>query len=415
MIVQKRIQTKNILLFIIFFIFIFFSFFLSNKTIENINYKNVKIEKQIYLVSNDDIQNELNDNINNQLNDIDFTQLESLVNNLDNSSKQLFSNNSFISLVKKFINGNNSDLYSNFLTFAISIFFENLINVIPYFSIIIIISVLYSLIGQFSSNNKSTSNIIHIVCFSSIVVVVLKIVISVMGESSNTIFLLEKQMEVIFPILLTLINAIGGVVTSTTFQPILAILSVIITKIFTTILMPIFVFSIVFGIVGNISKNVKMEKFSKFFQSLFVWIIGIVFTIFIAFLTIQGLTASGIDSISLKTAKYAIKSYIPILGSYLSDGVSLILASSMLIKNAIGATGLIILISTIFLPVIKIIIIMLLLKLTSSIIESLSDEKISNFLYSVSKSLNMIIVSLLAVGFMFLVSLSILMSCSNLF
>ncbi|MBQ3214365.1 MAG: stage III sporulation protein AE [Clostridia bacterium] len=375
----------------------------------------MKIEKQIYLVSNDDIQNELNDNINNQLNDIDFTQLESLVNNLDNSSKQLFSNNSFISLVKKFINGNNSDLYSNFLTFAISIFFENLINVIPYFSIIIIISVLYSLIGQFSSNNKSTSNIIHIVCFSSIVVVVLKIVISVMGESSNTIFLLEKQMEVIFPILLTLINAIGGVVTSTTFQPILAILSVIITKIFTTILMPIFVFSIVFGIVGNISKNVKMEKFSKFFQSLFVWIIGIVFTIFIAFLTIQGLTASGIDSISLKTAKYAIKSYIPILGSYLSDGVSLILASSMLIKNAIGATGLIILISTIFLPVIKIIIIMLLLKLTSSIIESLSDEKISNFLYSVSKSLNMIIVSLLAVGFMFLVSLSILMSCSNLF
>lgn len=415
MIVQKRIQTKNILLFIIFFIFMFFSFFLSNKTIENINYKNVKIEKQIYAVSNDDIQNELNDNINNQLNDIDFTQLESLVNNLDNSSKQLFSNNSFISLVKKFINGNNSDLYSNFLTFAISIFFENLINVIPYFSIIIIISVLYSLIGQFSSNNKSTSNIIHIVCFSSIVVVVLKIVISVMGESSNTIFLLEKQMEVIFPILLTLINAIGGVVTSTTFQPILAILSVIITKVFTTILMPIFVFSIVFGIVGNISKNIKMEKFSKFFQSLFVWIIGIVFTIFIAFLTIQGLTASGIDSISLKTAKYAIKSYIPILGSYLSDGVSLILASSMLIKNAIGATGLIILISTIFLPVIKIIIIMLLLKLTSSIIESLSDEKISNFLYSVSKSLNMIIVSLLAVGFMFLVSLSILMSCSNLF
>lgn len=415
MIVQKRIQTKNILLLIIFVIFMFFSFFLSNKTIENINYKNVKIEKQIYSVSNDDIQNELNDNINNQLNDIDFTQLESLVNNLDNSSKQLFSNNSFISLVKKFINGNNSDLYSNFLTFAISIFFENLINVIPYFSIIIIISVLYSLIGQFSSNNKSTSNIIHIVYFSSIVVVVLKIVISVMGESSNTIFLLEKQMEVIFPILLTLINAIGGVVTSTTFQPILAILSVIITKIFTTILMPIFVFSIVFGIVGNISKNVKMEKFSKFFQSLFVWIIGIVFTIFIAFLTIQGLTASSIDSISLKTAKYAIKSYIPILGSYLSDGVSLILASSMLIKNAIGATGLIILISTIFLPVIKIIIIMLLLKLTSSIIESLSDEKISNFLYSVSKSLNMIIVSLLAVGFMFLVSLSILMSCSNLF
>ncbi|MBQ9792611.1 MAG: stage III sporulation protein AE [Clostridia bacterium] len=365
----------------------------------------------------EEVEEELDENINNQLNDIDFSKLESLVNNLDDSTKQLFSNNSFLALVKKFINGDNNDLYSNFLTFAINIIFENVINIIPYFAIIIIVSVLYSLIGQFSgnNNNKSTSNIIHIVCFSSVVVIVLKLITSIMTESSSIITVLEGQMEAIFPIVLTLINAIGGVVASATFQPILATLSVVITKVFTIVLIPIFVFSIVFNIVGNISKNVKMEKFSKFFQSLFVWIIGIVFTIFVAFLTIQGLTVTGIDSISLKTAKYAIKSYVPILGSYLSDGVSLILASSMLIKNAIGATGLIVLVSTIFLPIIKIIIIMLLLKLTSSIIETLGDEKISNFLFSAAKSLNMLIVSLLAVGFMYLISLSILMCCSNIF
>ena len=58
---------------------------------------------------------------------------------------------------------------------------------------------------------------------------------------------------------------------------------------------------------------------------------------------------------------------------------------------------------------------MLLLKLTSSIIETLGDEKISKFLFSAAKSLNMLIISLLAVGFMYLISLSILMSCSNIF
>ena len=397
-------------------IFLFLILFLISFNNSNFLEKNIKIEKTLYFTA-EEVEEELDENINNQLNDIDFSKLESLVNNLDDSTKQLFSNNSFLALVKKFINGDNNDLYSNFLTFAINIIFENVINIIPYFAIIIIVSVLYSLIGQFSgnNNNKSTSNIIHIVCFSSVVVIVLKLITSIMTESSSIITVLEGQMEAIFPIVLTLINAIGGVVASATFQPILATLSVVITKVFTIVLIPIFVFSIVFNIVGNISKNVKMEKFSKFFQSLFVWIIGIVFTIFVAFLTIQGLTVTGIDSISLKTAKYAIKSYVPILGSYLSDGVSLILASSMLIKNAIGATGLIVLVSTIFLPIIKIIIIMLLLKLTSSIIETLGDEKISNFLFSAAKSLNMLIVSLLAVGFMYLISLSILMCCSNIF
>ena len=140
-----------------------------------------------------------------------------------------------------------------------------------------------------------------------------------------------------------------------------------------------------------------------------------IFTIFIAFLTMQGLTVSSIDSISLKTAKFAIKSYIPILGSYLSDGVSVILAGSVLIKNAVGVSGLLLLFSVVFSPLIKIIIVLLLLKLTSAILEPLGDSKVSNFLFSISKSLNMLVVCLLATSFMYLISVSLLMSCSNVF
>ena len=271
------------------------------------------------------------------------------------------------------------------------------------------------MISHFSSDkNKSVSNLINIVCFVAIASVVLNLLLDVIDSVSSVITNIESQTEVIFPVLLTLINALGGVVTATSFQPLLAVLSVGITKLFTLILLPIFISSIIFGIVGNISKNIKLEKFSKFFTSLFGWIIGIVFTIFIAFLTIQGLTVSSIDSISLKTAKYAIKSYIPILGSYLSDGVGLILASSILIKNAIGATGLILIFATILFPIIKIIILILLFKLVSAILESISDEKVSNFLFNISKSLNMLSVCLLAVGFMFLISISLLMGCSNI-
>jgi len=124
---------------------------------------------------------------------------------------------------------------------------------------------------------------------------------------------------------------------------------------------------------------------------------------------------SSIDGISIKTAKYALKSYIPILGSYLSDGVGLILTSSSLIKNSVGVTGLILLFSTIISPIINIIIVMLLFKLVAALVEPLCDDKISSFLYSVSKSLNLLNVSLIAIGFMYLVSTSILLLVSNIF
>lgn len=399
----------------IYFIFIIFFCLFCFQT-KNINSTQNIVKKNLFLSVENNVEDEIKNNIDNQLNELDFSGVENLFASLDENSKNLVSGNSFLEIVKKFINSENSNIYTNFIEHSIKLVFNDILSFVPYFAIIISIAIVYSLIGQFSSDKtKSTSSIINYVCFSAIAVIVLKLVTTIMIDVSKTLLLLEGQMEGIFPIILTLISSIGGVVTATTFQPLLAILSAGITKLFTNILIPIFIFSIVFSVVGNISKNVKMEKFSKFFNSLFNWIVGIVFTIFIAFLTIHGLTVSSADSISLKTAKFAIKSYVPVLGSYLSDGISLIIASSILVKNAVGATGLVVLISTIFLPILKIIVFMLLLKLVSAIIQTLSDEKVSSFLFSVSKSLNMLIVCLLAIGFMFLISLSILMCCANIF
>ena len=179
--------------------------------------------------------------------------------------------------------------------------------------------------------------------------------------------------------------------------------------------MPIFILSFVFNIMGNISPNIKMEKFSKFFSSLFKWLIGIVFTLFVSFITIQGITAITTDNISIKTAKFALKSYIPILGGYLSDGVSLIMASSVLVKNGVGVTGLILLFSTILSPVLKILIFMLGLKLVAGILEPLTEKRISDFIYGVSKSLSMLIVCVVGMGFMYLISIGLIMCSANIF
>lgn len=374
----------------------------------------VIFSQKLNTANDSDVEQELSDNIDDQLKDIDFSGIENGFNKLSDKDKELLGENSFLKIVRKLINADDSNLYSNFLPYALSIIFEDLLALLPYFAVIVVIAILYSLVGQMSSD-KSLNSIIHLVCFSAIAGVVIKIVLGLMSSATGAINIVEGQMEAIFPIILTLITAVGGVVTASTFEPFLAILTSGITKLFSSLLVSIFIFSIVFGVVGNLSKNVKLEKFSKFFSSLFNSIVGIVFTIFMAFLALHGLTVSSVDTISMKTAKYAMKNYIPIVGSYLSDGVSLILASSVLIKNAIGVGGLLVLFLCLFSPIIQIIIVQLLLKLTSAILEPVCDKETPDFLFSISKSLNMLLVSLVAIGFMFLISVSILMCCSNIF
>lgn len=365
------------------------------------------------LLSSKSVEEELGDNIDKQLDDIDFSDLDGQLGNLGSNEQNFVGKKSFIDLVKSFVSGENEAAYSAFIPYALGTVFDFVLNYVPYFAVIIAVVIAYSLLSNVTDDGGGVGRIVYLACFGTVATIVLKLVLDVLHTSSDAIALMQSQMEAIFPILLTLMTAIGGTVSASTFQPFMAILSSGIAKMFSAILVPVFIFSIVFCTVGAISKNVKLEKFSKFFTSLFSWIVGVVFTVFVAFLSVSGLTSATADSISLKTAKFAIKSYVPMVGGYLSDGMSVIVCSSVLVKNAIGISGLILLIATVFGPIIKVGVLALLFKLTSAILEPLCDKELPDFLFAIAKALNMLVVCLLAVGLMYLISISLVMCCAN--
>ena len=364
----------------------------------------------------EEIEQELDENIDDQLNNIDFGELDNIFNNLDEEAKGLFNSTSFYDKVMAVLNGELSTDSSSFFQYIFNLFFDNLLKFVPLLALIVVVSILCSFVGQLSPTGKTSSinNVVYFACFGIIIVLLSTTLKDVITNSSNTILSIQKQMEVIFPILLVMLTSVGGVSTSATMQPMVGILSSGVIYLFNAFVLPIFVFSVIFTIVGNLSNEVKLDKFNKFFSSLFKWVIGGIFTIFLAIIAIKGLTASSIDGISIKTAKFALKTYIPILGGYLSDGFNLILASSMLIKNAVGGVGLLLFLLTIIAPIVNLVVLSLGLKLVAAIVEPISDNKIPNFIYSVANLLTMLIVCLIAVAFMYLIVVGLFMLSGNI-
>lgn len=363
-------------------------------------------------ISSDDLQQEIKD----QLDGLDLDSLDKILAGFSTGQLALFGGNSFLEKIEKLLSGdfdNGKSVWTNLL----SIFLDNLLGLLPIISLIIAISLLGNMIQGLkpSSSGKSISSLIHFVTYGFIVVLVLSIVIKMISTTTGSILSIKAQMDAIFPLLLTFLTAIGGTVSSSVYQPAMALLSGVIINLFTYVLLPLFIFSIVFSIVSNLSNTVKLSKFTAFFDSTFKWLTGLIFTIFTAFLSIQGITAGSIDGISMKTAKYAIRSYVPLLGSYLSDGMGLILASSNLIKNAVGAAGLFMLLATILSPLIELIIFMLALKLIAGIVEPLGSRQIANFISSISKSMVLLIVILIAVAFIYFIMIGLVMCSANLF
>lgn len=364
----------------------------------------------------EEIEKELEEEISSQLSNLDFSDVESVLDSLTLEAKTLFSSESFLDKVNYVISGEYAESSESFFSAVTSIFWKDLKNYLPIIATIISVAILGGMVSALRpvTGGKSIGNVVHFVTYGVILVFLGTTITQIVTLTQNTLTSIKGMFDGIFPILLTLLTALGGSVSVGIYQPAIALLGNLFVSLITYFLLPLFIFSIVFSIVGNLSQNTRLDKFVSFLQSLFKWTIGLCFTIFLGFVSIQGIMAGAVDGLSIRTAKYAIKSYIPIVGGYVSDGLAIIMASSSLIKNAVGGVGLFVLLATVISPILSIAIFMLALKFMAGIIEPIGDKKISGFLSDMSKSMSLLVALLVAVSFMYMVMTGLVMCSANL-
>lgn len=363
-----------------------------------------------------EIENELNNKVIDELNQIDFSELNKIVDEFNNKKSNIFALENIKSKIYSIISGENAINYDSVIANIFSNLIELFLKYLPLLSVIIAIGVLGNLLNNVKSkfNEKSTGNLINIVCFMAVAVIIIGIIKNLLTTTGESLTNMVNQMNVIFPILLSLMVGLGANATAGAFQPIVAIMATYVADFFNYFVMSLFLLSFVFSIISNLSNNIKLDKFSAFISSLFKWSVGAIFTLFFAVFSIQGISAGSFDSISIRTTKYTIKSYVPVMGGYLSDGMDLILSSTVLIKNSIGIVGMLLILTTIISPILEIVVCSLMLKLISAVLQPIGNSKISTFLSEVSKIITMLSSCIIAVGFMYLISMGLLMSATNM-
>lgn len=356
----------------------------------------------------------IEDEIDKRLDDLNLNEFEQFFQQLEDDYLKS-AGTSIKQIVKDIVTNKKKFSYEEFVKLFVDIFFKEIVKVLPLVITIVIIAILYGVFSGLSSGftKASTNKIIFIVCYGAIVSLLGYTIASSLLTFKTLINRVNDLMGIVFPIMLTLTSALGGVGSATVYQPMMTIMTTLMIKLINGFILPLVIATIVFGIVGNLSENVKLEKLTKTTKSLAEWTLGIVFSLFIAFVTVQGITGTAFDTITIKSAKFALNSYVPILGGHLSDGFDLVLASCVVIKNAVGLFSIIILISIILLPVLKLLVLIFGLRIAASIIEPVSDKKIADLLYSTSKNLTTLIAIILGFAFLFFIIIMLIIITCN--
>ena len=352
-----------------------------------------------------DVMDDLEENIEEGLGNIDFSEVDAVAAGLIGS---------VLDKVKSIINGE-FDSAETFWQMLAQLFSEGVGELLPQLAAITIVLVIMGLIRRTSGGliSESTDSVVSFVGVTVVLLAVLSLIVGLFRQVYEVLFQVETLSEVSSPILLTLLIANGGNALSSVCQPSMVMFSSIVIAIIRNAVLPLSIFALIFTVVSNISSNVKVGKMSGFLKNTATWILGIVFMLFSAFTTVQGITAASIDGISFRAAKFATKNYIPILGGYLADGFDVVVASTSLIKNAFGAVTLLVLLFSIVKPLVTILSVNLGLQAVAAVCEPIVDDKYVKMLGGISKSLTFLSVLILAVAFMFCILVLIAITCAN--
>ncbi len=167
------------------------------------------------------------------------------------------------------------------------------------------------------------------------------------------------------------------------------------------------------AVAGNISDRVQLSGFCKVVKSLAKWLMAAIITIFTGISAIYGFSVPALDAVSGKAVKFAVGSLVPVVGTFLSDTLETVLSGTRLVKNAVGTAGMIVMCTICIIPILKIGVIQLMLKLTSAIAEPLTDKRISSMMWEVSESVTTVFAVVVMVAVLFLINIALMMAVTS--
>ncbi len=357
---------------------------------------------------------DLNGSMEDVIDHLDTEKLQEYLDSLTEEQREAFGSD-FVDKLKSLITGDFSLDYGGIFSSLSGMFFDQVSGLLPVFCVICAVSVLCGILGRFKSSfaESGTSKMIFFVGYSAVLVLILTTLTEIVRDCGSTVHSLQSQMQAIFPVLLTLIATSGGSVSVAVYQPAVLFLSEIIVDIVAGIVFPLAAMICVLNMVGNMSQEIKLKNFSNLFAAVIKWVLGLSLAAFTVFLTVQGITSATYDGLSFKAAKYAVSNTVPIIGGFLGSGFDLVIAGSVLIKNSVGSCGIFLLVIVLIVPLVQLIVYNLFLKLAAAVTEPIGDSGISNFLASLSGTVNYFTAGLLAVGFMYFITVLLLICSSN--
>ncbi|WP_245577988.1 stage III sporulation protein AE [Alicyclobacillus herbarius] len=295
-------------------------------------------------------------------------------------------------------------------------FFHEVLGNLRILGSILILAVLAAVLEslQTAFERQTVSQVAYAMIFFVLMILAIGSFTQAMGYAKHAIHTMTDFMLATVPLAVTLLAASGAPASAAFFHPILLFAVHMISNVVFLLVFPMIFFAAVLDITSALSPRYQLTRLAGLLRTIGVGVLGLSLTVFLGIASVQGLGRGIADGVAMRTAKFAVGAFVPVIGKALSDAAETVVSASLLVKNAVGIAGLIILACIAVFPALKILALALIYNGSAALMQPLGETSMVNCLGALAKSLILVFASVAAVALMFFISICILLAAANI-
>lgn len=256
--------------------------------------------------------------------------------------------------------------------------------------------------------NEKNSNMLSFVGVSLSAGAVLLPIFSVITGAARTLKSGAQFMLSFIPIYSTVLYASGKPVTSAASGSILLAASEALMWLASYVITPILSAYLAVSLCTNVSPAVNMTGVSEFMKKCVCWALGLVMTIYMGILSVQSTVNSSADSLALKTGKFMVGSFVPVVGGAVSEALGTVESCMGLLRSSVGIYGIVVLALMLLPTIAELLLWRAVLLLVSSAGTVFECPKITAVLKAADSAVAFLLGILLICAIAFIVSLTVI-------
>lgn len=257
---------------------------------------------------------------------------------------------------------------------------------------------------KLSFGEKPMGGVIGMVGTLCVCSIIVAPIVSCISDAADILKAAADFLLACVPVMAGIMIAAGQPVAAGSYSVLMVAAGNVVSLLSANFLAPMMNIFLALSVVASISPNIHLEGLCSVLNKAVKWIMGFLMTLFTGLITMHSMVASSADNSSLKTAKFVVSSFVPVVGNALGEALSTISGCVKLLKSGVGAFGLLAGIF-IFLPVVvECLLWVLTLTLCSGIGEMFGLGEITSLLKASSDVISTMLVILLCCMVVLIVS-----------